>query len=127
MRYGDDGQNSTMHTFDRDKYLMFLTYQMYKEGGNSATMTGKMERNATKGENQYEPGVQVVLDDVAGFRIASQAMCNFTDKTKEKVFNGQFSAYNDDLWFGTNVKYGSPKLHEKIDKKDKNEPEPTTN
>lgn len=114
-----------MHTFDRDKYLMFLTYQLYKEGGNSATKTFKMERNATKGENQYEPGVQVVLDDVAGFRVASQAMVNYNDKKKESVFNGQFSAYNDDLWVGTNVKCGSSKEVKKEEKKDNNEAEPS--
>jgi len=70
------------------------------------TATGKMERNATKGTNMYEPGMQLEMNDVAGFKIAAQAMHSITMKgeKKDQIFNAQFSAYNDDLWFGFNVK-----------------------
>jgi len=82
---------------------MYLTNQFYNEDGNKVTGSFKMERNATKGYNSYEPGLQVVLDDVAGFRVAAQAMHNHhTDQSK--VANLQLSAYNDDMWLGFNVK-----------------------
>lgn len=72
MKWGAGGANKSDHTFDRDKYLAFLTHQFYNEDGNKMTATGKMERNATKGTNMYEPGMQLEMNDVAGFKIAAQ-------------------------------------------------------
>jgi len=106
MKWGANGANKSDHTFDRDKYLAFFTHKFYDEEGVKMTATGKMERNATKGTNMYEPGMQLEMNDLAGFRIAAQAMHSITMKgeNKDQVANLQLSAFNDDLWFGFNVK-----------------------
>lgn len=106
MKWGENNQNKSDHTFDTDKYLAYATHQFYNEDGVKMTATGKMERNATKGTNMYEPGMQVEMNDVAGFRLAIQAMHSITMKgdNKDQVANLQFSAHNDELWFGFNFK-----------------------
>jgi hypothetical protein len=118
MKWGDNGCNKSDHTFDTDKYLAYATYLLHNQDGVKATATGKMERNATKGSNMYEPGMQLEMNDVAGFRLAIQAMHSITMKgeNKDQIANLQFSAHNDDLWFGFNVKrnMGAPVAFEKV-------------